>query len=116
MMRAWSPSNVLSLIFVGLQVRLGAQETESNTKALLGQTRESLLSTNLTQLLRMLDYPYLVDYNYDPTLLSQEEQQRATVFWFTFQRSRENYWSQKEAGILDTPTYLSYRSHYDRIL
>lgn len=107
---------VLSLIFVGFQVRQGAEETAANTEALRSQVRESMLNADLNTLYKMMDYPYLAEVNLDTLELSQEERQRARVFYFTMSRSRENFWIQHEAGILDTTTYLSYRGTFIEFL
>ena len=103
---------VLSLIFVGLQVKTGAEETAVNTRALEATVRESMLNSDNTTLLKMMDYPYLwisENRDFDPTKFSDEELQRAEIFFFTFVRSRENFWSQYQNGIIDTDTYYSYR-------
>lgn len=107
---------VLSLIFVGLQVRQGSEETAANTEAIRSQVRESMLNADSNILSRIMDYPYLVKNDYEPTGSNEEQQERAVAFFFTMVRSRENYWIQHKNGILDTDTYLSYRSAFIKYL
>ena len=101
---------VVSLVFVGLQVRLGAQETAANSEAIRGQVREAMLAADQNVLLTSMDYPYLVDPATPLQSAPAEQQQRATLYFIAMTRARENYWFQYQAGLLDTDTYLSYRN------
>ena len=100
---------VLSLLFVGLQVRLGTAETAANSRALEATVRESMLSADLTILNAALPYPSMVDLgleNWD------EESHQRRMFSFMLGRTRENYWKQRQNGMLDEETYLSYRETF----
>jgi hypothetical protein len=48
---------VLSLIFVGLQVRQGAEETAANTAAIRGSVRQSLMEADKDLLLFAVENP-----------------------------------------------------------
>lgn len=101
---------VLSLIFVGLQVRQGADETAANSKAIRSQVRQSLLNSDLNTIYQIMQYPYLTEQSFESEGQKKEDVQRARTYFLTLYRSRENFWVQHQDGILDTDTYLSYRN------
>jgi len=96
---------VLSLIFVGLQVQQGAEETAANTEALRSQVRQAMLETDIGILQSALIMPEVVTRMDD-----LPENQRGVAFiWFnTMIRSREHYWEQYQQGLLDEAAYQSY--------
>jgi hypothetical protein len=102
---------VLSLIFVGLQVRQGTEETAANSKALEATVRESMLNADLSILQSLLPYGNMAA---SPT--TPEEMARQTAFAYMLGRTRENYWKQHENGMLDDESYLSYRETFLRLL
>ena len=99
---------VLSLIFVGFQVRMGAEETAANSEAVKSQGRESMMTSDFELLKTGMVYPYVIT-SPEWTELSLEEQAIAGNYYFMLARSRENYWVQHQNGMLDDDTYLSYR-------
>lgn len=91
---------VLSLIFVGIQVKQGAEETAVNTEAIRGQVRESMMNADLEVI------KYIAEYMpEDDRTLSNTE-----LFYEILKRTRENYWVQYQNGLLDEDTYTSYIS------
>lgn len=103
---------VLSLIFVGLQVKQGSEETAANTEAIRSQVRESMLNEDTTLLGWSIEYPGLLDLHFDPASKDQATIRRYTAYFYALARTRENYWVQHRNGILDTQTYLSYRNTF----
>ena len=99
---------VLSLIFVGLQVRQSAEETAFNTEAIRGQVRESMLNSDISQLAYFADYPYLISMEFHDGELTREEIGRMAGTSLVMIRQRENYWVQHENGILDDETFTAY--------
>jgi hypothetical protein len=98
---------VISLIFVGMQVRLGASETAANTEALRSQVRESMLASDLSLLQNYIDYPEgFNEVNINQGLTPAEIQRQA--FLLLLIRTRENYWLQYNNGALDEDTFISY--------
>jgi len=107
---------VLSLIFVGVQVQQGAEETAANTGALRSQVRESMLNSDLAMLDRALDYPELIDYYFNSEGKDAVMIARMKVWIYQFSRTRENYWVQHQNGVLDAETYRSYLAPFLRYL
>jgi hypothetical protein len=104
---------VLSLIFVGLQVRQGTEETAANSRALEATVRESMLNADLSIMRSALPYSYLMQ-NRPPA--TDEETRQFGIFFIMLIRSRENYWTQHANGMLDDETYRSYRETFLNIL
>ena len=108
---------VLSLVFVGLQVRLGAEETAANSRALEANVRESMLNADLSLIQNMMDYPSLVKFNFSARFQDfSDVELRSFVHFVSMMRTRENYWVQHENGLLDTATYLSYRTTFINLM
>ncbi len=96
---------VVSLVFVGIQLNHGNEETALNTKAIQSTVRQSMLEADIASLYIYLDHPYLMNrVNIPP---EQEYLVKAAIIAFI--RMRENYWLQYEDGLLDQATWLSYR-------
>lgn len=104
---------VLSLIFVGLQVRQGTEETAANSRALEATVRESMLNMDVSLFLAALPYEGFVPTG-EPT--TPEEIRKFGIYGAINHRSRENYWNQFSNGMLDEATYLSYREPFLQLL
>ena len=86
---------VLSLIFVGLQVRMGAQETAANSLAVRSAVQQAMMETDKDLLLFRA--------------LNKDLDQNAMFdFANAMFRSRELYWAQHEAGLMSDESYYSY--------
>jgi hypothetical protein len=96
---------VLSLIFVGLQVRQGAEETAANSEAIRSQVRQAMLETDLGLLNSANDVPEIITSMQN---IPEDLQGRAFLFFTAFIRTRENYWLQHNKGLIDNETYQSY--------
>lgn len=96
---------VLSLIFVGLQVRLGAQETAANSVALSSSVQQAMMDADKDLLLFHIGRPEL-ETQYESTALGTP----GDYFYFfsAVLRTRQLYWMQHEAGLMDDETYYSY--------
>ena len=93
---------VLTLLYLSVQVRQGAHLMRSGSRqALMNNDRESLLA--------YLDNMDLFDKMASPEKLSRADQRRFTVLWIINMRNREHEWFQYQDGILDEPTWFSYR-------
>ena len=101
---------VLSLVFVGFQVRQGAEATDNNTEAARSQVRESMMNAELSVLNMGADHPYLLRFDFNPDEHSEQEIGRATAYFFIMLRTREHFWVQYDSGFLDETTYRSYRN------
>ena len=99
---------VLSLIFVGFQVRQSARETALNTEAIRGQVRESMLNSDISQLTYFADNPYMLSMEFHDGELTREEIGRSVGSSLVMIRQRENYWVQHANGILDDDTFNAY--------
>ena len=97
---------VLSLIFVGLQVRQSAEQTAVNSQAVQASVREAMMQTEFTMLL------YSGDHDLMGEIATPGQNQPWQALMVTFFRARENAWVQHENGILDDATYLSYRDAF----
>jgi hypothetical protein len=104
---------VLSLIFVGLQVRQSSEETAANSRALEANVRESMLNADLSILQTMLPYTHILE-GIDPE--NELEAREQTMYSYMLGRTRENFWKQRQNGMLDDETYLSYRETFIRYL
>lgn len=96
---------VVSLVFVGYQIRQGNEETALNTKAIQATIRQSMLETDLGGLYVYIDHPYLVKR----TELTPDQLTEVKALMIAFIRMREYYWNQYKDGLLDEPTWISYR-------
>ena len=96
---------VVSLVFVGYQIRQGNEETALNTSAIQATIRQSMLETDLGGLYIYMDHPYLVKR----TGLTPDQLTEVKALIIAFVRMREYYWTQYNDGLLDEPTWLSYR-------
>ena len=101
---------VLSLVFVGFQVRQGAEATDNNTAATRGQVLESLMNADLDVLMLAAEHPYLVSFSFNPDEHTEQEIGRATVNFYVLLRTRDHFWKQFNSGFLDEATYVSYRN------
>lgn len=99
---------VLSLIFVGLQVQQGAEETAANSEAIQSQVRESMMSTDMDVLSISIEHPMLMDVGFDSSTMTNEEHLMRLAYFYMMTRTRENYYLQHQQGILDEETYHSY--------
>ena len=100
---------VLSLIFVGMQVRQGTEQTAANSRALEATVRESMLNADLSIL--QVSVPYKNMQQFGPPA-NQEETNQQSLFAYMLERTRENYWKQRNNGMLDEESYLSYRETF----
>jgi hypothetical protein len=105
---------VLSLIFVGLQVRQGAEETAANTAAVRGSVQQAMMEADKELLL------FQAQAKYDQRL-AQVEIENPTpldaldhefLYFSAYLRTRQHYWIQYDAGLLDYETYRSYMMPY----
>ena len=101
---------VLSLVFVGFQVRQGAEATDNNTAATRRQVLESLMNADLDVLMLAAEHPYLVSFGFNPDEHTEQEVSRATVNFYILLRTRDHFWKQFDSGFLDEATYVSYRN------
>lgn len=92
---------VLSLIFVGLQVRQGAQETRENSVALRSQVQQAMMEADKDLLLFRAE-------NGAP------DERAAFYYLAAILRSRQLYWTQHNVGLLDDDTYFSYMAPFAR--
>ena len=93
---------VVTLLYLSVQVRQGANLMRSESRqALLNNTREHLMG--------YLDDVDLFDRLEGEAKLSKGDQLRFSVLWITNMRLREHEWFQYRDGILDEPTWRSYR-------
>lgn len=99
---------VLSLIFVGLQVQQGAEETAQNSRVLQATVRESMMAADLAVLRYIGDHAYDMAPEGVPNPIPPQFDRVAWGLEMIF-RTRENYWLQHSQGLLDDDTYLSYR-------
>lgn len=104
---------VMSLIFVGLQIRQGTAETAANSRALEATIRESMLNADISILQSAMPYSSHITQREPET---EEERGQQRIYIFMVNRSRENYWNQHSNGMLDDETYLSYRESYINFL
>ena len=101
---------VLSLIFVGFQVRQSSEETAANSRALEATIRESMLNADLSIIQSQLPFAQIQIHNLQGTdPANAEERSQQTSYFFMMTRTRENYWNQYSQGMLDKDTYVSYR-------
>lgn len=100
---------VLSLLFVGLQVRQGAEETAANSEAIRSTVRQSMMDADLSILLWMGSNPSIVD----PEYASTPEQFLARAIKFhSLLRTRSAYWYEYRKGLLDQAILDSYLSSF----
>ena len=93
---------VVTLLYLSVQVRQGARLMRS-------ESRQALLSNTREQLLAYLDNVDLFDKMAGEEKLSPADQLRFSAVWLMNMRNREHEWFQYKDGILDEPTWLSYR-------
>ena len=91
-----------------------AVETRQNTLAIQATVRHSMLAEDRELLFKQMDYAAL--FTMETGDMSPEEMRQATSWGTTFLRTREYYWLQYQAGVIDERTWLSYRGPVLRIL
>lgn len=102
---------VISLVFVGLQVRQGNDATVANTQAIQSQVLQTMMNAEIDILSNAVEYPYLASVAFIPEEGGDSDSsRRASAYFFTMLRSREQAWRQLQSGILDQATYVSYRN------
>ena len=97
---------VLSLLFVGLQVRQSAVETAVNSEAVQASVREAMLQSDINLLL------YSGEHGLMEGASTPEQEQMLLALRVAQVRARENAWVQHRNGILDDATYFSYRDAF----
>lgn len=97
---------VVSLVFVGLQVRQSAKETAINSNAVQASVREAILQSDMNLLL------YAGEHDLMQGPITPEKQQKELALRVAQIRARENAWVQHQNGIVDDATYLSYRDAF----
>ena len=101
---------VADLVFVGLVVRQGAEETAANTVAIRGSVRQAMMEADKDLMLFQAQARYDQRYFHieleNPTPL--EIMPPEFLYWGAFFRTRFHYWNQYEAGLLDKYTYVTY--------
>jgi hypothetical protein len=85
---------VVSLIFLAVEMR-------QNTNALLGESRQAVLSASIQELNLVFDNPDLTLAVIAPGPLSAEEQIRLDAWYAMVMRAREFGWLQYRAGAID---------------
>ena len=93
---------VVTLLYLSVQVRQGANLMRS-------ESRQALVNNTREQLLAYLDNVDLFDKMAGEEKLSPADQLRFSAVWLMNMRNREHEWFQYKDGILDEPTWLSYR-------
>ena len=82
-----------------------AIQTRQNTEAIQAQIRSDILTNDITQIQKFIDYPLLGRMN--PR--TEDEKIQSTAHILTLVRTRENHWVQYQNGVLDRETWESYR-------
>ena len=102
---------VLSLIFVGLQVRQSAEQTAMNSQAVQASVRQAMLQNEFNMLFYAGDHDVMgIDITQDH--ITPEQRNAYQALEIAFFHARENAWVQHEKGILDDATYYSYRDAF----
>ena len=101
---------VLSLIFVGLQVKQGSEQTAANTEAIRSQVQQSLMKADQDLLLFSASHPRTlkVDSLTEDNEENAELRAQRGLMFVAMLRTREYYWRQYRQGLLDEDTYISY--------
>jgi len=104
---------VLSLIFVGLQIRQGAEETAANTAAIRSSVQLAMMEADKDLLLfqsqKMQNERLALGDDFVEPGFNEYQ-----TYSGAFIRTRQHYWSQHQAGLLDDETYYSYMSSFIR--
>ena len=101
---------VLSLIFVGLQVKQGSEQTAANTEAIRSQVQQSLMKADQDLLLFSASHPRTlkVDSLTEDNEENAELRAQRGLMFVAMLRTREYYWRQYRQGLLDEDTCVSY--------
>jgi hypothetical protein len=95
---------LVTLIYLAVQMR-------QNTASVQASTRQAILQEDQALIYRMLDDPDLLLLRFKPQL-TDEEKIRLNMYLITIFRLRESNWRQYQNGVLDEPTWKSYRSSF----
>ena len=97
---------LVTLVYVGIQTRELAAQTQVNTAAIIGSSRQGALNAEL-QLFRFIaDYP-VVSFGPRPSVNDDDTVRRAMAAYMLF-RIRESQWLEYRDGQLDPETWKSY--------
>lgn len=92
---------VISLVFVGLQVRQGAEETAANTEAVRSTVRQSMMHADLQLLTNMQSNAIALNSDNAQRFVSSLEIHASL-------RARSSFWIEYKNGFIDDETLNSY--------
>lgn len=101
-------SEILSSAAILVTLVYLAIQTQQNSEAVRAGTRQAMLDADQEYLLTFIEHPDLLLLRNKPELTDEEKVQLSAA-WITFIRIRENNWFQFRNGVLDAPTWESYR-------
>ena len=103
----WSAiAEISSAIAILVTLFYLAIQTQQNTRAVQGATRQAMVAQDQESLYKLIEFPFLDKR----TNLTAEEQTQLTAYLVAFLRLRENHWLQYNTGVLDVETWLTYRN------
>lgn len=100
---------VVSLVFVGIQIRDSSESTDLNTAAILANSRQESVKMELGLIYKTIESPAIAKWNVEGfERLDPIEQEMVRAQIEAFFRARENLWFQYQAGVIDSAVWDSY--------
>lgn len=102
---------MLSLIFVGVQLRMGRKQAEEDERVARGQVIQAVASEHRQHSVDMAAYPQIYRCfvgGADPEKMTDEERAQFAIFAFATLHMTQNIYFQHRRGLLDDRTYETY--------
>ena len=101
----WCDSCRITLLYLSLQTRYLATQTEQNTAAVAASVRQEMFSNDQTWLSKGMEFR---SCQLDPGSNTWSSPECGRTNFLIFLRSRENNWLQYRDGVIDDDTYETY--------
>lgn len=102
---------VVSLVFVGIQLRMGRKQAEEAERVARGQVIQNIAAELRQHANKMLAFPevYRCFVNgTDPDTMTEDERSRFFTYCYSTLNMTQNIFLQHRRGLLDDQTYQSY--------
>ena len=110
-------AEIVSSIAILVTLAYLAVQTAHNTAAVQASTRQAMLAEDRELLALQFEFPEVQEFmSREVGSLTDNERIRLSTWLVIFVRNRENQWLQRQKGVIDDETWLTYSSAIAPIL